>query len=277
MKPISILALHILFVLSVSGQPQPDLTTQINAVLQERYLSEEVDLKQHERLSRSFDNLFTKLVETAPSTSDETGAKNKLLAIASYKRSRPELFQEIDATYAFGVSDPQHRAPRSPALMAKHATEQYRLVWEYYLLKPTSVGYSDQFTLRIVKALSRINNPKSNVSIEFNYLNTTKPAVALTQVVAEQQQYMLTILGNNPSTENLYVLLNLLSISNIQRQSQTNRSRLVTWQPESYVKSLFSDNAVLISKNRWRDVIGQIDRSKLTAQQRRLLDDLTPQ
>ena len=85
--------------------------------------------------------------------------QHKLLAIAAYRHLRPDLFTEVTAYYSPSTTA---RAMVMPDVDHEHATESYRLVWEYHLLAPQS-----WFAEQSAQALGLIANPASVLTLRY--------------------------------------------------------------------------------------------------------------
>jgi hypothetical protein len=94
---------------------------------------------------------------SAALASETVSMQHKLLAIAAYRHLRPDLFTEVTTYYSPSTTA---RAMVVPDLDHDHATESYRLVWEYHLLAPRS-----WFAEQSAQALGLIANPASILTL----------------------------------------------------------------------------------------------------------------
>lgn len=206
---------------------------------------------------------------------EATSMNAKLLAIARDRRRHPKRYQELWQTYdlmAPGVDNLHLRLPRSPPLAEKHATEEYRLAWEYRLLDPKTAerGLDRPPTL---EALARLRKDASVLTLVYYFrcfcqddderkwnghrytmasdalkeFRTSRALAGLLECVAWQKQQYARL---GPSPERKYL-------------------------PEEMIHKLASRSRLIPDKElqEWRVVIVTFPQEGLPAEQRRWLDE----
>jgi hypothetical protein len=89
---------------------------------------------------------------------EATSIQDKLRAIAAQWQEEPDRYREIETWYALDERG------LIPWLSSRHAVEEYRLVWEYLVLRPHSIQGG-----RGAEALGVIGNPHSVVTLRRAY------------------------------------------------------------------------------------------------------------
>jgi hypothetical protein len=260
---------------SIKGQSQTaELVKQIEIILDSSYFNYGWDARQQKIVSARFDSLFNLLTDFQKNNPvvvlDENTIGHKILAIADYKALHPELFTEIESRYIYKLDTLIFRAPRSPYLNTEHIAENYRMVWEYYLLKPPGAKILPHYDYRATEALSKINNPASLIIFESVYRYSTKTKIPLEYPVIHKQQLLLSDLVMMPSESGLNTMLRMLAIKNPEPYPNRN----IVWQPEQFVKDIFSGQNYLKTESQWKEVIRKIDVSKLDLNSKKMMDAL---
>jgi hypothetical protein len=124
--------------------------------------------KRMDEAARDFEAGLTDAAEQMTSEERERALANeaasigdKLAAIAVDRRRRPEVYDEILRAYVAPDRSPiQPRVLRTPGLRPEHASETYRLAWEFSLLMPASPAKH-----RSAEALGAIGNPASAITL----------------------------------------------------------------------------------------------------------------
>jgi hypothetical protein len=247
----------------------------------EQHEREEVS-RLGEEFARTMDELAERLdpgVEERALTRAGEDIAAKLIVIAADRRSRPELYEEIRRRYIEGVEAPQRVAPAAPRLDPKHATETYRLVWEYFLLEPPSQRRSFKADLRISEALARIGNPDSVTVIQQVYRATTRPAIRVSRFVADHQRLLLQTLGQIPTPSSLHAILQALEWSQEQIAQERERragaiAEQIHFEPRDYVVRLLTDQENFGTGAKWRAVVTSMPREMVPDKYSLLLDQV---
>ena len=108
--------------------------------------------------------LFRRSLETlglgkAPSNADES-PEAEVVRIARDRAARPELFSEIENEYT-RVDNPMRHAPRARGARPEHLSANYRLAWEYMLLRSSFIFGAPGYGNRALDALSAIHDDAS--------------------------------------------------------------------------------------------------------------------
>ena len=231
------------------------------------------DIRLQNKISRAYDSLFSMLSEmlkqNPPQAINESTTDGKIIAIGDYRAKHPELFTEIAGKYIYGVSNPGHVAPASPKLEAAHTTAPYRLVWEYFLLKPPAAGMFDQYDIRVGDAIAKINNPSSLLTIQKQYESSTKTKIGLDQSVVLKQRLSLLTIGKMPSEAATRILLTMINLP-IQKDSTGK----IKWQPKDFAKDMLSGKEHLKTETQWKTAAKSLEKKQIDAATRRGLRDL---
>jgi hypothetical protein len=239
-------------------------------LLDRAYVYEQHEREEVSRLGEEFARTMDELAEQLDPGLEERALARagedvaaRLIVIASDRRSRPGLYEEIRHRYIEGVDAPQRVAPAAPRLDPRHATEPYHLVWEYFLLEPPSQQQSFKADQRISEALARINNPDSVPVILRAYRATTQPPVRLSRFVANRQRLLLQTLGQIPAPSSLQAMLQALEWS----QEQLARgmeprpgavAEQIRFEPQEYVLRLLTDQENFGTGAEWRAVVSSV-------------------
>jgi hypothetical protein len=106
----------------------------------------------------------------------------KIVVIALRLKSQPGLFEQIRSEYLYAPLPPRDQisrgGPEFPPLTADIMRDEYRLVWEYFLLWPeqADIMYRSlgDFHTAALNALRRLNSPKSSVVYEYCFSKAAK-------------------------------------------------------------------------------------------------------
>jgi hypothetical protein len=249
------------------------LVRQIRNTIDSAYTYFGYDIRLQNRISAVYDSLFDRLADRLRqnplSATNETTVDGKILAIADYKSKHNGLFVEISNKYIYGKTNPTNVAPGSPPLQAVHASPAYRLVWEYFLLKPPTAKMSDKHDIRISEALSKINEPASLPAIEKQYQSTTKTKIPLDASIVLKQKLSLLTVGKMPSEAGVRTL-----ISMINQPIQRDTSGKIKWQPKDFVKDMLDGKEHLKTENQWKAAGKQLGRRPMDAATGKQLRDL---
>src|SRR5262249_35854502 len=108
--------------------------------------------------------------------------ESKLAAIALDRKARPDRYGEIERGYVEAtIPYPRPRGTTTPRLSNAHATEAYRLPWEFVLLRPPGDA-SSQAWERALKALELIRNDASTPTLTRLYRATCRDGITTGQV-----------------------------------------------------------------------------------------------
>lgn len=110
--------------------------------------------------SRAMDEGLEKTKSGAMVESETSSIEAKLVAIALYRSQHRDLFDEITSRYV-ATAPTGSRSGNSPSIVARDASEPYRLIWEYYLLTPLPAGAAPGYRQRAYEALAELGNGRS--------------------------------------------------------------------------------------------------------------------
>ncbi|MUH35799.1 hypothetical protein D9O36_08110 [Zobellia amurskyensis] len=254
------------------AQPTEQVLPELKNNLDQSYSNFD-NVALQNQTSKSYDSLVRALAIEVPSgaTFQENTLDNKLLAIAQYLKRFPERFQEIKNTYILGVDDYRFRVPSSPQVSAAHASEDYRLVWEYYLLKPYTNQGSNLYKQRINEALARINNPKSLFALQHAYAKTSGAPSRYIGTLVAQKTLMINTLARMPSEASLSTMLEVVS-----SDLTTSKDSIAYWDANKYLKEVLSDTPIL-KKYNWNSIINSFNTTRLNPSARQLYDQIKSQ
>lgn len=241
-----------------------------------------VGLRRVEEAAQRFDQGLQKLAQVgSPELGDYARKaeareiRAKLIVIAMDHAEHPELYAEIDDKYIHFVVDQQARVPDAPFPDATHLHEKYRLVWEYWLLRPgcdsllQGHGYE-----RVLYAIQRIGKPSSLLSLEHCYLLTCLN-VASPRQVQTSQLYLLRSLAGFKTEDSLRTVLRcLVKSENLPYRNDPDYKMRWRWDdggPAEHVARLISEPPV---RAQWQKVLKGMDRSALPDSELRALDRL---
>lgn len=191
----------------------------------------------------------------------------KLSAIACDQRRRPSIHSEIERVYVKGVHLPDSRFPRSPEVKAAHATEKYRLAWEYFLLSPEPEGASPLYHFRVGDALEQIRNSVSIVALRHSCQAASRKGVD-PDTAEDRQRLALRTLNVFASQEALRAMLDCLS----HTKAYPERGSESGWDAESYVYRLLADQENYGNGPEWRKVLASFPGEGLSPAHRKLLE-----
>lgn len=241
-------------------------------------------LGQHQRhrlddLGKSFDAALDNLARlSGPEQVDRAkeleakGIAPKLVVIAADRKARPTIYAELAEKYVFSVDNPMSRAPASPQLRSEHLSEEYRLAWEYFLLRPPALIAAPQYELRAARAISRISNGASLTVLTYSYRITTHRNVVLTRYVSRRQRMLLSTLGQLPGRNALDAIMQCSALSEIQRQKAVIKD--TQWDPGNYAYRLLTDQVNYGFGEQWRKVIVEAPAEKLSPEKDRLMQSI---
>ena len=94
------------------------------------------DFDASELFEKAMNKLSVELNSYSNSQFDASEMEKALMSLSTDRKSRSELYKDIEEVYIKGVHSKESVFPSSPMLRDEHITEKYRLPWEYYLLMP---------------------------------------------------------------------------------------------------------------------------------------------
>jgi hypothetical protein len=202
--------------------------------------------------------------------SNEESITNKLLAILQYKKAHPDYFAQIETTYIYGVNSPEFRAPSSPFLKSEHVRPEYRLVWEYYFLKPADEKMSSLYDRRCADAIARIGNVLSLNTFDFVDSFTSVAGIPLENSLIDKKMLCITAIGKIPSANGLNMLTRIVS-----RYSKSSYDKSKDrWDPKKFIKEMFNGKQNLKTENRWRKIIREVKNKKSDERSRKMIKTL---
>lgn len=263
----------LLFSMGIHSQTNA-LIDSLQRNLSRSYTFYEKSIVLQNKVSEDFDLLMNELAATKnsgdPMPVSENLIQDKLHAMALYKKQHPELFDEIASTYIYGVNNPGFRAPSSPQLEAKHILPDYRLVWEYFLLKPVSGKAAAQYDQRIRQALSLLNDPRSVSTVESVYKNTLQESSEQLPSIISKRKLLLLTLAEMPSSQSLKTLVKLATLDKTSQIKGIEEK----WNSEEYIKKLLTGYQPLKTKQSWDDLIRKTNVTTFDTEGRRVFSSL---
>ena len=192
-----------------------------------------------------------------PMVAEGPSIDTKLRAIAAHRRAQPELYTEIERIYILGVDNPRRRAPRSPRVATHHATEPYRLAWEYFLLRPPPHNASSYHDHRISQTLIKIGNPSSLLTLCHAYRVTTEEGIRMTRRLENRQRLLLATIGQFPTRAGLDGMADCLAWSSKQAQRGQRSQRrpgqfTPPWDPKAFALRLLTDQENYGTRAAWQ-------------------------
>jgi hypothetical protein len=214
--------------------------------------------------------LVTPELAEAAAAAESRDISAKLITIAWDRRTRPQVYQEIDREYLRKVNVPGSVAPRSPDPHARHSTEAYRLVWEYTLLRPPAQYFSDRYERSALRALSHINNPATLLTLLLNYSMTVVGDAPSSPLPEDRQRALLMGLTLLPDRETLRVILQCVSLSEAQhrraaqRKDKKGEPEWRPWDVAGFVSTLMGEGALA---PQWKRILASYPRTSLRGDQ----------
>lgn len=245
---------------AAAQSPASELVRQLLGNLDSSYTYIQSDLNRQTGFSNRYDSLFNLLMNTpglpVVNVADEVSIDKKLIAIARYKGQHPELFNEVAQKFIYRTVNPGQIAPSSPRLEPAFQVEQYRLVWEFFLLKPPAANMAPRYNLRAAEAIAAINNPASLVTLEKVYANAAKTKEAPDYLVVNRQKNVLLTIGKMPSEAGALSLARLVSIPVRQPDSTLK----ISWQPRVFVAEMLRGKQQLANIGTWKNIINRVEK-----------------
>lgn len=260
---------------SIAQERRNELTRLIVTNLDSSYRYYGTDLRKQTQVSVKYDSLFNLLADhvklNPPVVPNEETLDRKILAIAKHLAQNPAFFTEIRQKYIFGIDNIKLISPGSPPLLNQHITEPYRLVWEYFLLKPPASGMSARYETRIADAIAGINNPASLIALEKLYSNSTKTVIPLDYPLVYKQQTILLTIGRMPSEQGIMSLVRILNMK-VQASDSVKK---IKWEPREFVKGMFAGKQNLRTENNWKIILNRAEKNRnIDANGRKILRDI---
>ena len=196
-----------------------------------------------------------------------------LVAIAWDRRQRPQVYREIEQEYVWFVVNPGGRALASHELEDKHATEAYRLPWEYLLLSPPFPSPVGGYDERAREALLRLRNDAAVAAIVCAFGTTTVEGTD-PESGHDGGQYIRTLsLFDNAA--GLRGILQCLSLAEDRRRRHPPQEG-EEYKTLKYIFNYLQNDTRPEHAALWRGVIAAYPRQGLTAMQKSLLDSIAP-
>jgi len=185
----------------------------------------------------------------------------KLALIAWDRRQRPELYQELENRYVYSINSPMAHAPQSPTVLPKHATEEYRLAWEYLMIAPSNGG-APQADIRIVRAITEIHNEASFTTYRLAFAISSDPKLTDPEYTRNSQQLWLGSLGMFQDSAALRTILDCITMAQNQMAHQEKY-----WDPAQYVREEVVGQMYHPADNlRWKAIIAALPKAALASQ-----------
>lgn len=201
-----------------------------------------------------------------------TDIRAKLMTIAWDARRRPQIYREIEQEYVYLVVRPLVRAFSSHYLENKHATETYRLAWEYILLSPAFQTGVGQYDLRAEEALERIQNNASIVTLVTMFGTTTVEGTAEDSISGNE---FIGSLSRFDNPQGLQGLLQCLSLAEAKQQKHPVKNPYAAPTVEVMHKYLTTENTPERIAH-WRELIAAQPRKGLPSTHKQFLDSIAP-
>ena len=211
--------------LSLSNAAEADLAGAQAAL--DRFLTLEVkpnkeakEVREQFRQGHAFEECVDRLgarlnANIAAQAVGEENMPAKLVAIAWDRKQRPDLYREIDDAY---ITAQEHRrthndrrAVQAPLLQTQHATETYRLTWEFFLLRPRLPSCIALYDHRAAEALARLKSEKSLTTLVHQFRTYDKPTV--TSLTRQRQELVLGAIAGFQNEKALEALIQCASVS----------------------------------------------------------------
>lgn len=223
---------------------------------------------------RAMDRLGDSLLSTIP-TVGETELSAKLITLAADRKLRPEVYKEIDDLYINAHEQKQaqkyHRAILAPVVKAGHATEKYRLAWEYFLLRPPVREVIGLYDLRAIEALAAITSEQSLLTLTEHFRTYTSPRASR----EDNQKRALLAVAQFQSDKGIDALLKAISIDEaIPRPREKGYERL---NVEDYIEEMLTFPNSADVRRKWKLAIQDYSAGArpLSSRQQALLLKLT--
>lgn len=194
----------------------------------------------------------------------------KLIVIAWDARQRPQIYQEIEQEYVYFVARPLAQVFSSHELEDKHATETYRLAWEYLLLSPAFPTGVEKYDLRAERALERIQNNASIVTLMTMFATTTVEGTADDSISGED---FIISLSRFDNLQGLQGLLQCLSLAEAKQQKHPVKTPYAAPTVEVMRKYMTTDNSPERIAH-WRTLIASQPRKGLSPVHKQFLDSI---
>jgi hypothetical protein len=194
--------------------------------------------------------------------------ETKLLLIAWDRRQHPKRYETLRRAYAARVEDDR---PFVPALRAAHATELYRLAWEYTLLHPHLERGLAFHGSTALEALEQLGNDASLVTLSYYFRGTCIGD-------DENQQFGKRLVGTmrairaKPSAPRLRLLLDCVSLYRRQLAAHRVLEKGVE-PPEAVIFALTSPKLYGEKAVEWRKVMESYPREMLSEEHRHWVDE----
>jgi hypothetical protein len=158
-------------------------------------------------------------------------------------------------------------APHSPNVLPKHATEKYRLAWEYLMIAPSDGG-APQADIRVTQALEAIHNEASLTTYRLAFAISSDPKLTDPEYTRNEQQLWLGSLGVFQDSAALRTILDCMTMAQNQMAHQEKY-----WDPSQYVREEVMGQMYQPAANaRWKAVIAALPKADLTPQQTAFLN-----
>jgi hypothetical protein len=195
--------------------------------------------------------------------------ESKLVAIAWDKSQNASLYEEIEREYILKFDAKQH-VPMSQALRESHATEKYRLVWEYYLLRPpTKPPTAFKYDLRAMEALQRIHNKNSVLTLLHCYRMSSQKGVS-SRTASTRQAWLFQALSEFRDEQGLRALIECVLLSK-QQQSQENSTESSFNAERAFFRLLGGEFG---HGEEWRAIASALPKDGLSQEQLQLLQNV---
>ena len=193
----------------------------------------------------------------------------KLALIAWDRRQHPEIYQELEDRYLHHVSgSPLSHVRNSPHVLPEHATEKYRLAWEYLMIAP-STGSAPQSNIRIARAIEKINDEASFTTYRLAFAISSDPNLTDPEYSQSQQEDWLDSLGSFQNIAGLRAILDCLDMAQNQRALQKQAAHQEDlWNLPQFVREEVIARMYHPAENaRWKALIAALPQASLAPQQ----------
>jgi hypothetical protein len=189
-----------------------------------------------------------------------------MVDMALDRKQHPESYAEIEREYLEQV-DRMFHVPRAPALQELHAQPEYRLVWEFALLKPVNTGRIPGVgvTEAAYSAVAKIGNPASLATL----LHIHRVGWAVLGYGPGANYKLWETIGTFATAKGLRTILAFISHA---RHDAIMERRYFAWNPEVERRVIEVIAGKYGNADKWRKLLADF-KEHLAADEQRLLDE----
>ncbi|MCB1356227.1 MAG: hypothetical protein KDK53_06920 [Maritimibacter sp.] len=195
-----------------------------------RAYAPDVTLEERRALPRAFDRAMASLAQAVKdldidvTKSEARGAGPRLALLALDHERDPKRLGVLIDRYWQGLVGSDNRRAQAPPVIDAHLAKEFRLAWEYALLRPAAPGSSPDHEQRAWSAITWYEDPASRVTARIAFEATTGRGTPASRDLARRQRLFLRIIGAVPSEAALRALAD--EIERAERQiAETGKPR----------------------------------------------------